>query len=169
MGIVVGEKYVSAYMKLNHGSVVGRALHSDHDRIIDGFKTEIKFSVAHKGSIKGQDCVALDHFGFNHLAAGKDWDRLILMGINPAEDQCPVKEPGRRSAQLGRPPYAEQRCYFIEKEGFAAYVSGHKQGRPPFKKQAGGEHGGNDDYMVQGAQKFYDLIDLPFVKPISEW
>ncbi len=31
MGIKVGEKYVSAYMILEHGSVVESALHSDHD------------------------------------------------------------------------------------------------------------------------------------------
>ena len=38
-----GEKFVQKYMEKN-GSVVNKKTNAGHDRIIDGYKTEIKFS-----------------------------------------------------------------------------------------------------------------------------
>ena len=42
---VFGEAYTEEYMR-QRGSTVSPPVNSDHDRIIDGFKTDIKFSVA---------------------------------------------------------------------------------------------------------------------------
>ena len=165
MGCIVGEPYVAAFMTLAHGSRVEDAIHSDHDRIIDGHKTEIKFSVAKHGWIKQDRCLNVDDFTFNHIAGGKDWERLVFMGINPAQDQCRLKE---HSKQKGKRHY-QQRCYFMEKEAFLHHIRKPAAQRAPFKKQQGGEAGDNDDYMVTGPKQLYQLIDLPFVKPISEW
>ena len=66
-----GEKLVSKIM-LKNGSEVARKKNKGHDRIIDGYKTEIKFSLSEKK----------DHFIFNHLACHKDWERAILLGVN---------------------------------------------------------------------------------------
>lgn len=162
-GCTVGEPYVSAYMALGHGSVVEPPLHSDHDRIIDGYKTEIKFSLAGKEMLRGEPCLMIDKFAFNHIAAGKDWDRLIFMGINPGDDQCLLKE---HRQNIGQPRF-ERRCYFMDKKDFVAHLA--SDDCAPFKRQQGGESGENDDYIVSSSRSFYQLIGLPFVKEISEW
>ena len=46
-----------------------------HDAIINGYRTEMKFSVATKRNMDYQ-------FTFNHIGVEKDWDRIIFMGIN---------------------------------------------------------------------------------------
>lgn len=46
-----------------------------HDRIINGYKTEIKFSCASCRNYKWR-------FTFNHIGLGKDWKRIIFCGIN---------------------------------------------------------------------------------------
>lgn len=66
-----GEKLVSKIM-LKNGSEVVPKKNKGHDRIIDGYKTEIKFSLSEK----------MNHFTFNHLACHKDWERAILLGVN---------------------------------------------------------------------------------------
>ena len=56
----------------NH--LVEAPTNTGHDRVIDGYKTEMKFSLASKG-IK-------DSFTMNHVSICKDWERLIFTGIN---------------------------------------------------------------------------------------
>ena len=68
-----GELYVSKLMIQNNHSVEAPT-NTGHDRIIDGHKTELKFSLASKGV---PDC-----FTINHISICKDWDRLIFTGIN---------------------------------------------------------------------------------------
>ncbi len=68
-----GELYVSKLMIQNNHSVEAPT-NTGHDRIIDGYKTEMKFSLASKG-IK-------DSFTMNHVSICKDWERLIFTGIN---------------------------------------------------------------------------------------
>jgi len=67
-----GEKIVSKYMK-NNGHDVQPRINAGHDRVIDGFKTEIKFSLS----------LISDKFILNHLSCEKDWDRLIFLGVSP--------------------------------------------------------------------------------------
>jgi len=162
-GCTVGEPYVAAYMAAEHGSIVEPPVHSDHDRIIDSFKTEIKFSLAGKETLRGEPCLMVDKFAFNHIAAGKDWDRLIFMGINPAPDQCLLKE---HRTQIGQ-PHMERQCYFMEKEDFINHLK--TDDFDPFRRQQGGVSGGNDDYIVSSSLSFYQLTALPFVKHISQW
>ena len=67
-----GEILVSKIMNKN-GSDICKRDSTGHDRIIDGYKTEIKFSLSRR----------IDFFTFNHLACHKDWERLIFLGVNP--------------------------------------------------------------------------------------
>lgn len=158
-----GEEYVEGFMELR-GSEVSSPTNPGHDRIIDGFKTEIKFSLANSGRAKnGEKLIQPDTFTFNHIAAEKDWERFIFFGINPDYDQ-----PNQIITEKNRtetPPLI--RAYFMEKEDFREYIQ--QADRQPFRKQQGGEKGYNDDYIVPGLMKFYQLIDLPFVKEITEW
>jgi len=114
-----------------------------HDRIIDGYKTEIKFSLAVS---KGNQIID-DKFIINHVAVGKDWERLIFCGINPQDSRS-------RRVQM----------YYFNKEDFADYIS--TGDRTIFKHQQSGSKVGNDDYICSSFDRF---IDLPFVKEIDFW
>ena len=74
---IYGEMYVSKILE-NWGKTVDPPVNTGHDRIVDGIKTEIKFSVASKGT---PDC-----FTMNHVSKGKDWGRLVFAGINRHSD-----------------------------------------------------------------------------------
>lgn len=63
----VGELFVENYMR-DQGSIVTPKINSGHDRVIDGYKTEIKFSLSHH---------------INHLSTCKDWERCIAIVLNP--------------------------------------------------------------------------------------
>lgn len=73
-----GEKFVQKYME-QKGSTVKKKTNSGHDRVIDGHKTEIKFSLG--GNRK--DSV----YYINHLSVEKDNERVIFFGINKQEEQ----------------------------------------------------------------------------------
>lgn len=153
-----GEKYVEALMKERFGSSVLPSSHTDHDRIIDNYKTEIKFGLA--TSPKSSDYkIKINSFVFNHIACHKKWDRLIFCGINPASN-CPNIDD--KSDRV----WDELNVYYMDKKDFESYMN-----KPSdiFRPQQGGKGGSNDDYMVSGHIKFKNLIELPFVKHISEW
>lgn len=63
----IGEYFVSNYMQ-QKGSIVESKINSGHDRVIDGYKTEIKFSLSHH---------------INHLSICKDWERCIALILRP--------------------------------------------------------------------------------------
>ena len=69
---IFGDKFVSKIMKMKYNSKVLSPTNDGHDRIIDGYKTEIKFSLS----------LIKDKFMFNHISCNKDWERLLLLGIN---------------------------------------------------------------------------------------
>jgi len=72
-----GEMFVERYMR-NKGSVVTPRQNTGHDRMIDGYKTEIKFSLC----VRSEDGLSNDTFIINHISKNKDWERLIFFGIN---------------------------------------------------------------------------------------
>jgi hypothetical protein len=74
-----GEKFVEEYMK-KKGHIVEKRKSKGHDRIIDDYKTEIKFGLCTQHT--------KDSFIINHISKEKDWERLIFFGINPKEEDC---------------------------------------------------------------------------------
>ena len=154
-----GEDYVEGLMMLLGRSVMP-PVNAGHDRIIDIKKTEIKFSVANsnnknkKGKLIDPDC-----FTFNHIAADKDCEEFIFLGINPHLDNPNIRPPKNMTT------WPTHRAYTMSKEDFVSYLrSGNNK---VFKKQQGGKKSANDDYMVTGRAGFYKLIALPFVKEIN--
>jgi|TARA_B100001094_G_scaffold24862_1_gene20872 hypothetical protein len=141
-----GERFVHKYME-SKGHDVKRAKTSTagHDRVIDGIRTEIKFSLAIRKKDKNGVIIGVtkDKFIINHLACGKDWERFIFCGINPNEDDI--------------------RIFYILKADFEAYL---KSDGCLFKVQQGGKDSGNDDYICTEVK---DLLECDFVKEISEW
>ena len=69
-----GEEIVEELLKqLNYN--VSSAKNSGHDRIVNGIKTEIKFSAATNRNCNFE-------FMFNHIGMSKDWEEIIFCGIN---------------------------------------------------------------------------------------
>lgn len=138
-----GERFVSKFFETMLMSTVERAATSTagHDRVIDGIRTEIKFSLATRDSKKGG--TKKDSFIINHVSRDKDWERLVFFGIN--EDQN------------------EARLYFFTKEDFLAHV---KSDECLFAYQQGGKKIENDDYICT---KVAALIEQDWVHAITEW
>jgi len=138
-----GERFVTKYMTIL-GNIVKRAKTSTagHDRVINDILTEIKFSVSCRGN-KNKKQVVKDKFVINHISKDKDWQRLIFCGINTKEEDI--------------------RVIWFTKEDFIQYLETENC---VFKYQQGGKSIQNDDYICT---KVEDLLELPFVKDISEW
>lgn len=96
-----------------------------HDIIIEGLKTEVKVSLATNG--------AVDTFTFNHLATGKDYDRILLVGL------C----------------VGHSYMVWLEKDDFANFVANGKY----FKPQQGGQKADNDDYMYVTGGSWQEFLN----------
>ena len=136
-----GERFVSKYFELK-GHEVKRAKTSTagHDRVIDGIRTEIKFSLAtrdKKGGVKD------DQFIINHVSKDKDWERLVFFGINSNQE--------------------DSRLFWFTKEDFINHLESNSC---LFASQQGGKSIGNDDYICTAVNK---LVACDFVKPIDQW
>ena len=139
----LGERLVSLIMeKAGYDVEFAHSSTAGYDRILNGIKTEIKFSVSHtdtkKGSIK-EGC-----FTMNHVAVGKDWDRLIFIGVN--------KNPN------------EFKAVYMTKEMFKKCLKTEKY----FNRQQGGKNSKNDDYMVS-EKKLSSLMESEYTRELSEW
>lgn len=108
-----------------------------YDRIINGIKTEIKFSLAQKD--KKNNGVKNDTFIINHVAEKKDWERLIFLGINFN---------------------LKHKFIWFTKEEFQEHL---KAPDCCFRKQQSGKNGGNDDYIC-GGKNLEMLLTKSFVK-----
>lgn len=142
---VFGELFSDQFL-LERNFIVSHSTNSDHDRVVNGIKTEIKFSAAltetnKKTGIKRR---IKDKFMMNHIGIEKDWDRLIFIGINPNVD--------------------ESRIVFFEKEDIKKIINN----KDYFRKQAGGDAAENDDYM-SSAGSLKKLIFSNFAKSLEEW
>lgn len=115
---IFGEKMMSKFMpKL--GCNICKRENKGHDLIIDGFKTEIKISLAQK--------LEKDQFALNHISFDKDWERLIFIGVNY--------------------DLTESRVVFFKKKEFLLYMKENPE-QNIFKYQQGGKDIKNDDYLV---------------------
>lgn len=146
-----GEMYVSKKME-EMGCEVVSAPNSTagHDRVIDGKKTEIKFSLASRRPQKlrklGKSDTIRNKFVINHLGRGKDWERFIFVCINKAEDEDEDNHLIR----------------WFTKEDFCSTL--HKF----FRRQQGGKKAKNDDWMCSGAD-LEKLLRHELVNKLDEW
>ena len=143
-----GEIFVSKLMTLL-GYIVSKASNKGHDRLIDTntkpkVKVEIKFAAAHRNS-KNKGTVNNSVFSFNHFGIEKDWDRAILIGVNPGET------------------YA----VWFNKEDLIEHINSTEN---LFGRQQGGKSGNNDDWMfMTNPANWAKFINLPWVKSLEEW
>lgn len=130
-----GEEFVSRYLGQLNFTVEPRK-GTGHDRIVDGRRIEIKFSLALKDTKGG---IREDRFIINHISGSKEWDRLLFMGIN-SESKIQI--------------------IWFTRNDFTNYIASNPHGI--FRKQQGGKNGQNDDYLCSG-KSFLDLMRLNFV------
>lgn len=138
-----GERFVHSFLESVLLCDVKRAATSTagHDRIVDGIRTEIKFSLATRDAKKGG--TKKDLFIINHVSRDKDWERLIFFGINEDEQDA--------------------RLYYFTKDDFIAHL---KSDENLFSHQQGGKSIQNDDYICTKVNK---LINQAWVVSIAEW
>ena len=100
----------------------------EYDLIVNGNKVEVKFSLAQKKR---------DSFMINHVKLDSEFDYLIICCVNPA-----LNENGYDII-----------CKCITKENLDKSI---KMPSVYFKRQQGGEKGGNNDWIITGEklQKF---------------
>lgn len=139
----LGERYVSLlFQACGYNVEFANTSTAGHDRIIDGIRTEIKFSLSHtdhKNKTIKEDC-----FTMNHVAVGKDWERLILLAINP--------DPNKLRAM-----------YMTKSDFKKALATGEY-----FSRQQGGKKGDNDDYMISD-KRIVKLMNSEFMRELKEW
>jgi hypothetical protein len=147
---VFGEMFVERYAALLGLSVEPAPTSTaGHDRVINGYQTEIKFSIANRDNLKsgkgpGGMNIKPNCFTFNHIAVKKDWERLVFVGINgPNESEWIIK-------------------WFTKKD----FVEELKSPTTPFVRQQGGKNATNDDYMCAGARSC-QLVSAPWVRHFS--
>jgi hypothetical protein len=140
---MMGEIYVKKIFE-NCGYKVSFASTSTagHDLVINDILTEVKFSLAHTDHKKKQ--TKHDEFIMNHVALGKNWERLIFIGVNRDDMSFRAK-------------------YMTKKLFRDAIKKGHL-----FSVQQGGKHGGNDDYIIS-SKKLRELMNSNYMKDLNEW
>ena len=137
-----GERFTSKYLSyLGHNVEKAETSTAGHDRVVDDILTEIKFSLATRNRSKGG--VVFDKFIINHVSSGKDWERLIFVGINDKEE--------------------DMRVVWFTKEDFNNHI---KSDNSLFNVQQGGKSVGNDDYICT---KVDSLLQCDWVKSINLW
>jgi len=107
-----------------------------YDLIIDGIKTEVKFSGATDRNYDWQ-------FTFNHIAMEKDWERLVLMGVN-----------GDLQYKL---------IWFTKDE-----VAEIMECKSFLNHQQGGKYSKNDDFMCT-SNKATKLMNHVYAKTVNQW
>jgi len=137
----LGERYATLMLEhLGHNVEMPHSSTAGYDRIVNGIKTEIKFSLAHTDNKK--KCLKKDMFTLNHVSHGKDWERLLFVGIN--------REP------------EDMRIGWMTKEDFSKACSLY------FGSQQGGKKVQNDDYLCAG-KNLIRLIESEYMNDITEW
>jgi hypothetical protein len=119
-----------------------------YDRVIDGFNTEIKFSLSANDYKKKK--IKRSFFSLNHVSVDKEWERLIFCGINfptnyyvTPNDMC---------------------IFWITKEMFKLCL----KETCLFTRQQGGKYGDNDDWMCMG-KNITEWTKSKYAKNITEW
>lgn len=150
----LGELIVENMLR-DEGNLVQPPTNKGHDRVVNKKNLEIKFSLA-SSNTKEKDgkLIDPDSFTFNHIGLHKDWEILILVGVNPASNQNNVRTTDISS-------WPEQRIVLIEKQDLIQYL---KNPDCVFSRQQGGKKSKNDDYILAGREKLYELLKQPFVK-----
>jgi len=124
------------------GLKVTNRVNSDHDMVVNGYKTEVKFSIAQTN--KDKTAINKDVFMMNQVGVGKDYDRLLFIGINPN--------------------FEESRIVWFDKKDIKKIINN----KDYFGYQQGGNNAENDDYM-SGSARLIRLINSKYARTLEQW
>lgn len=148
-----GEKFFNSYCENLQGvNITWNDNNDDHDFVVNGLKIELKFSFA--SWVKG--AAHYDKFTFNHIAKHKDWDYLVLIGINPPESIAHLRKGHKYEETV--------RAYAISKHDFLENYDYNIENNL-LSVQQGGKASGNDDHMVTDYQK---ILNWKGIKRLNE-
>lgn len=131
-----GEDLVKEQIKEVYKIPIEKRTNPGHDAIIGGYKTEIKFSAATKRNMEYK-------FTFNHIGIGKDWERIIFMGVN-----------GDLDAKI----------VWFTKEDILQIL----KTSTCLSHQQGGKSSDNDDY-ISANKNSQILMNHPLAKTMEQW
>jgi len=146
-----GEEFFLSHYK-DCADVVWNNNNDDHDFTVNGLKMELKFSFA--SNVKGIG--HYDKFTFNHIGIHKNWDYLVLIGINPPESIAHLRRGYTYTESI--------RAYAISKQDFIENYDYHIENNL-LSVQQGGKASGNDDHMVTDYQK---ILKWKGITPLDE-
>tara|TARA_B100001094_G_scaffold182352_1_gene176730 strand:+ start:27906 stop:28463 length:558 start_codon:yes stop_codon:yes gene_type:complete len=138
-----GEEILRRYFS-EIGCEVEKPLNPGHDMLVNGVKVECKFSLATKENRKNRGPIRAYSWMMNHVSAGKDWEWLCFVGVNP--------KPHEDSIRL------------FSKETFRKLIKGRKY----FSIQQGGDKLGNDDWITT-TTRLNELLESEYVIKAEEW
>ena len=137
-----GERFTTKYLEhLGHEVKRAKTSTAGHDRVVDGNNTTKKI---YDGTRKRKKSGVIDYnFIKNQVSSGKDWERLVFVGVNKNEDDL--------------------RVVWFSKEDFNNNLSSDNS---LFNVQQGGKGVGNDDYICT---KVESLLKSDWVNSIDSW
>ena len=149
-----GETFLDLAMTETGHDIESR-INDGHDSIVDTIKTEYKFGLSHTDNKKQE--IKVDVFSFNHVGEHKDWERLILCGVNYHKDLIDCDDINIIL------PYC--RIMWMTKSDFSQSIL--YEGKY-WNRQQGGKKGGNDDWFSMD-KKPLALYGSRFVSRIVDW
>lgn len=147
-----GETIVKNYLLAN-GNIIKPRINEGHDALCNGKKIEIKFSMAKSTKSKKGCLIQPNNWMFNHIEMGKDWDILILVGINPPKNWNKAENTG---------DWEEETILLVKKEDLLKIYK-TKKWYEIFRRQQGGEKSNNDDWLIDNKIRIEKFMELPFV------
>lgn len=147
-----GETIVKKYLLANDNIIKPR-INEGHDVICNDKKLEIKFSMAKSTKSKNGSLIKPNNWMFNHIEMGKDWDHLLLVGINPPKKWNKADNTGS---------WEEETILLAKKEDLQKIFKTDKWYKI-FRKQQGGEGSNNDDWLIDSETRLKKFMELPFV------
>jgi len=148
---ITGEKFIEYMLTFKYENDHTGGASMAYDLCFNGNKIEVKTSFANKqkGIIKH------DNFKWQHIGMHKDWDYIVLIGINPEEELGHVRRGWRDNPQ-------EVNIVWLSRKQVEDFI---KQGL--ITPQQGGQDGGNDDWWTipsffKDINYGYDFYEVPF-------
>lgn len=141
----IGEEVISEYIKRTFNIIFTARTDTSHDRNTVFYESgsrkipvEMKTSLATNGK--------RDAFVFNHIALSKNFERLILLGVNIGDT-------------------SPHHLYWMSREDIQRAIN-----QRFFSRQQGGKHGTNDDYMwVTSPKKIGILRQTGLLHQFDAW
>jgi len=147
-----GEIIIKKYLLANN-NIIKQRLNDGHDVICNGHKLEIKFSMAKSTKSKNGSLIQPNNWMFNHIEMGKDWDHLLLVGINP---------PKKWKKANNSEDWEEETILLVKKEDLQKIFKTEKWFEI-FRRQQGGEGSENDDWLIDSQARLKKFMELAFV------